>query len=59
MELDQELYTKAETARILGVSLYTINKWIDNGILPIIHLLKKDYIKKDDIMQLIKEKEGN
>jgi len=53
-ESDPELITRKETAKILGVSLVTLNEWTRNGIIPAKRIGTRVRYEKADVFNSLK-----
>ena len=56
----EEFYTTKQIAKILGVNIVTVRRWIQNGSLPAIYLgeKSKEYrVRKTDFEKFIEERE--
>jgi len=56
-ELAPELITRKETARILGISLVTLNEWTKNGIIPAQRIGTRIRYKRTDVYNSLKDVE--
>lgn len=49
-KIEIEYITRKETARILGISLPTLNEWSKKGIIPSYRISSRVRYKKDEIL---------
>lgn len=54
-EPETEFITRLETARILGISLPTLNEWTKTGLIPGYRIASRVRYKKDEILTSLKQ----
>ena len=54
---DPELITRAEVARILGISLPTLNDWTKRGVIPALKIGSRVRYKKADVYAALEKVE--
>ena len=52
---DPELLTRAEVAKILGISLPTLNDWTKRGIIPALRIGSRIRYKKPDVYKALND----
>ena len=58
-EAADDLLTRSETAKILGVSLVTLHMWVRDGKLPAYKINTRVRFKRDDITKFIYDVQEN
>ena len=53
----KELMSRRETSELLGVSLVTIHKWVNQGLLSCYKLGGKVYFKRSEVMGAIQSRQ--
>lgn len=53
---DNEYLTRKETARILGVSLPTLNDWSKRGLLPSYRIASRIRYKKEEVLNSVNKR---
>ena len=51
------LFSREETAKIIKVSLPTLNSWTKEGFIPSYKIANRVYYKKDEVMESLKKTE--
>jgi excisionase family DNA binding protein len=54
---DPELLTRSQVAKILGISLPTLNDWTKRGIIPALRIASRVRYKKEDVYQALEKVE--
>ena len=53
----KELMSRIETSELLGVSLVTVHKWVNQGLLSCYKLGGKVYFKRSEVMDAIESRQ--
>lgn len=54
-----EYFTRKETAKLLGISLVTLNSWQKNGLVPAYRINTRVRFKKEDVFKSLSKIQTN